>query len=60
MLGKEDSVNENHLSPDCAALASAAVPIIIPRKEVNAAMQDEVNTKVVAIMIKGGKSQPRC
>ena len=25
---KEDSVNENHLSPDCAALASAAVPII--------------------------------
>ena len=32
MLGKEDSVNENHLSPDCAALASAAVPIIIPTK----------------------------
>ena len=30
---KEDSVNENHLSPDCAALASAAVPIIIPRKD---------------------------
>ena len=24
MLGKEDSVNENHLSPDCAALAEAA------------------------------------
>ena len=31
-LGKEDSVNEKHLSPDCAALASAAVPIIIPMK----------------------------
>mgnify|MGYP007081668549 CR=1 FL=1 len=29
--------------------------MIIQRKEVNAAMQDEVNTKVVAIMIKGGK-----
>ena len=32
MLGKEDSVNENHLSLDCAALAVTAVPIIIPMK----------------------------
>jgi hypothetical protein len=32
MLGKEDSVNENYLSPDCAALVVAAVPIIIPTK----------------------------
>ena len=52
--GKEVK-HENHLSPDCAALASAAVPIIIPRKGGITAMQDEVNTKVVAIMIKGGK-----
>ena len=28
MLGKEDSVNENHLSPDCAALAEAAFPYL--------------------------------
>ena len=35
MLGKEDSVNENHLSPDCAALAEAAFPQSFQGKEVS-------------------------
>ena len=42
--------------PGCAALAVGSSPHqSFQGKEVNTAMQDEVNTKVVAIMIKGGK-----
>ncbi|WP_270820638.1 hypothetical protein [[Eubacterium] hominis] len=29
---KKEVRHEEHLSPDCAALAEAAVPIIIPKK----------------------------
>ena len=35
-------------------------PITIPRKGGITALQDEVNTKVVAIMIKGGKISEMC
>lgn len=52
---KKEVRHEAYLSPDCAALADAAFPQSFQGKGVNAAMQDEVNTKVVAIMIKGGK-----